>query len=352
MSGVATIELKPGYTISRVIRGGWQLAGGHGPIDRANAVSDLVAAFDAGISTFDCADIYTGVEELYGEFRARLRNQRGEGAAARVKVHTKLVPDLAILPRIARADVERIVDTSLRRLRMSALDLVQFHWWDYDEPRWLDVFGWLDQLRLKGKIRNIGGTNFDAAHVAAILKAGIPLLSLQVQYSLLDHRPATGLADLCQGHGVALLCYGSVAGGFLSDRWLGAPEPTGALENRSLVKYKLIVDDFGGWRLFQELLATLRRIADRRACDIATIASRYVLERPEVAAVIVGARTRAHLAGNVAISSVTLDAADHAAIAAVVERRTGPGGEVYALERDRASRHGSIMKYNLNAKAS
>jgi aryl-alcohol dehydrogenase-like predicted oxidoreductase len=352
MTAVAMIELKPGYTISRVIRGGWQLAGGHGPIDRANAVSDLVAAFDAGISTFDCADIYTGVEELYGEFRARLRNERGEDAAAQVKVHTKLVPDLAILPRITRADVERIVDTSLRRLRMSALDLVQFHWWDYDEPRWLDVLGWLDQLRLKGKIRNIGGTNFDAAHVAAILEAGIPLLSLQVQYSLLDHRPESGLADLCQKHRVALLCYGSVAGGFVSDRWLSAPEPTGALENRSLVKYKLIVDDFGGWRLFQELLTSLRRIADRHACDIATIASRYVLERPGVAAVIVGARTRAHLAGNVAVSSVALDAADHAAIAAVVERGSGPSGEVYALERDRASRHGSIMKYNLNAKAS
>src|SRR5580658_8878199 len=77
MSGVATFELAPGYPISRVIRGGWQLAGGHGPIDRAAALDDLVAAFDAGIFTFDCADIYTGVEELYGEMRARLVATRG-----------------------------------------------------------------------------------------------------------------------------------------------------------------------------------------------------------------------------------------------------------------------------------
>jgi aryl-alcohol dehydrogenase-like predicted oxidoreductase len=352
VTGVATIELKPGYAISRVIRGGWQLAGGHGLIDRDKAVDNLIAAFDAGIFTFDCADIYTGVEELYGEFRARLHAARGESAAAQVKIHTKLVPDLDLLSRVTRADVEKIIDTSLRRLRIEALDLVQFHWWDYSEPRWLDALHWLDGMRVKGKVRNLGGTNFDAAHVAAILEAGIPLLSMQVQYSLLDHRPVSGFAALCEKNHVALLCYGSVAGGFLSDRWLGAPEPEGALENRSLVKYKLIIDDFGGWALLQQLLATLRRIADRHSTDIATIASRYVLERPGVAAVIVGARSRAHLAGNAAIAGIQLEASDHAAIASVVERRRGPVGEVYALERDHASRHGSIMKYNLNARAS
>jgi aryl-alcohol dehydrogenase-like predicted oxidoreductase len=352
MTGVETIDLTPGYSISRVIRGGWQLAGGHGPVDRAAAVDDLIAAFDAGIFTFDCADIYTGVEELYGAMRARLRATRGEAAAARLKVHTKLVPDLAILPGIARSDVEAIIDASLRRLRVEALDVVQFHWWDYAAPRWLEALHWLDGMRAKCKIRHLSATNFDTPHVAAILDAGIPLLSLQVQYSLLDHRPENGIAALCRSRGVALLCYGSVAGGFLSDRWIGAREPIAGLENRSLVKYKLIIDDFGGWRLFQELLATLRRIADRHATDIATIASRAVLDRPGVGAVIIGARTRAHLAANVAISRLKLSPEDHAAIDAVARRRRGPLGDVYELERDRDSRHGSIMKYNLNAEAS
>ena len=352
MSGVATIELAPGYRISRVIRGGWQLAGGHGPIDRESALDDLAAAFDAGIFTFDCADIYTGVEELYGAFRARLRHMRGEGAAARLRIHTKLVPDLALLPTIARADIAALVERSLRRLRAEALDLVQFHWWDYAEPRWLEALHWLDALRVQGKVRHIGATNFDAAHVADILGAGIAPLSMQVQYSLLDRRPESALGDLCLKHRIALLCYGSAAGGFLSDAWLGAPEPLGALENRSLVKYKLIIDDFGGWTLFQELLAALRRIADRHASDIATIAGAYVLSRPGVAAIIVGARSRAHLGANAATTGVALDAADRAAIAALVARASGPTGEVYALERDRASRHGAIMKYNLNAIAS
>lgn len=72
-----TFELRPGYAISRVIRGGWQLAGGHGAIDRDQAVTDLIAAYDAGIRTYDCADIYTGVEELIGAARDRLRHERG-----------------------------------------------------------------------------------------------------------------------------------------------------------------------------------------------------------------------------------------------------------------------------------
>src|SRR5271165_438112 len=346
---VETYELAPGYSISRVIRGGWQLAGGHGAIDRGDAVDDLIAAFGAGVFTFDCADIYTGVEELYGAMRARLVATRGVESANRLRVHTKLVPDLSTLRTIQRRDVEAIIDRSLRRLKMERLDLVQFHWWDYAEPHWLDALRWLDDLRAKGKVRLIGGTNFDTAHVGAIIDAGVRLSSMQVQYSVLDRRPENGLSALCRAHVVGLLCYGSVAGGFLSDRWLGQPEPAQPLANRSLVKYKLIIDDFGGWTLFQELLRALRRVADRRQSDIASVASRFALDGPGVAAVIVGATSRAHLASNVAASALTLTDDDRLEIEAVAAKRRGPDGDVYELERDRTGRHGSIMKYNLSA---
>ena len=171
---------------------------------------------------------------------------------------------------------------------------------------------------------------------------------MQVQYSLLDARPEHGLIAFGRRNGVQLLCYGSVAGGFLSDAWLGKPEPKPPLANRSLTKYKLIVDDFGGWTLFQELLGVLRQIADRRGADIATVASGYVLDRPGVAAVIVGARNGSHLAANTAISRLRRTAQDNAAIALVLARRTGPEGDTFTLERDRSGRHGAIMKYNLN----
>jgi len=345
---VPTLELRPGYTSSRVIRGGWQLAGGHGPVDATQQVADMIAFADAGITSFDCADIYTGVEELIGAFRTAYANARGAEALARIKVHTKLVPDLAALAVVDRASIRRSVETSLARLRMERLDLVQFHWWDYAVPRYLEAVGWLNELRAEGKVDQIGGTNFDTARTVEIIAAGVPLLSMQVQYSLIDTRAERLLAQAAAEHGMWIFCYGTVAGGFLGDRWLGVAEPEHPLENRSLTKYKLIIDDFGGWELFQALLRCLRGIADRQGTDIATVASAAMLERPRVAAVIVGARNRSHLAQNLKVAALALTAQDRAEIAAVLAQGHVPDGDTYTLERDRNGRHGQIIKYNLN----
>ena len=347
-----TAELRPGYRISRIIRGGWQLAGGHGDVAQEAAVADLVASAEAGILTFDCADIYTGVEELIGAARRAYADAHGADALKALKVHTKFVPDLAHLHVVDRVYVRTIIERSLRRLGMERLDLVQFHWWDYAVPGCLDAARWLDELREEGKIDLIGGTNFDTDHTERLVAAGIPLASMQVQYSLLDARPEHGLVAAAQKHDIHLLVYGTVAGGFLGDRWLGQPEPDGALENRSLTKYKLIIDDFGGWDLFQALLKALRQVADRHGVDVATVASRYVLDLPRVAAVIVGARNQAHLAANLKIADLKLTDADRAEIGAVLAERKGPEGDTFELERDREGRHGRIMKYNLSRAAS
>jgi aryl-alcohol dehydrogenase-like predicted oxidoreductase len=344
--------LRPGYEISRVVRGGWQLAGGHGAVDRRAAVDDLIASAEAGITSFDCADIYTGVEEIIGEFKTAYGSKHGAEALARIKVLTKFVPDLDILPKISKAHVASVIDQSLRRLRTDRLDLVQFHWWDYAVPGYVDAALWLVELQKEGKIRLLGGTNFDTPHSAELIAKGYPLVSMQVQYSLLDSRPELGLAALGREHDMHLLCYGSVAGGFLSDRWLGQAEPKPPFENRSLTKYKLIIDDFGGWALFQHLLKTLRRIADALGSDIATVASRALLERPQVAAVIVGARNQRHLTANAAIADLRLGAGDLARVDEVLRQRQGPIRDCFMLERDRSGRHGAIMKYNLNKEAS
>jgi len=342
------ITIAPDYEISRVIRGGWQLAGGHGDIDADRAIDDLVAFADAGITTFDCADIYTGVEELIGRFRLRYRDLRGEEALSRIRVHTKFVPDLAVLPTISKAYVESVIDTSRQRLNLECLDLVQFHWWAYDVPGWLETAGWLKELHDEGKIGKISGTNFDTDHIQAIVDAGVPFTSLQLQYSLLDTRPEKRMVQLAADKDFALFCYGTVAGGFLGDRWLGQPEPEHPLENRSLTKYKLIIDDIGGWDYFQALLSTLRTIADRHGVDIATVASAAMLERPGVAAVIVGARNRKHLAANLAIADLAFSDTDRTELHAILSQARPLEGDVYTLERDREGRHGSIMKYNLN----
>jgi aryl-alcohol dehydrogenase-like predicted oxidoreductase len=347
-----TRELRPGYRISRIIRGGWQLAGGHGDVAREGAIADLVASAEAGITTFDCADIYTGVEELIGAARRAFADRHGATALKALKIHTKFVPDLAHLHEVDRIYVRTIIERSLRRLGQERLDLVQFHWWDYAVPGCMDAARWLQELREEGKIDLIGGTNFDTPHTEKLVASGVPLASMQVQYSLLDARPEHALVEACRKHHVHLLAYGTVAGGFLGDRWLGQPEPEAPLENRSLTKYKLVIDDFGGWDLFQALLRVLREVADRHGVDIATIASRYMLDLPQVAAVIVGARSREHLVANLKIAAVKLGDADRAAIGAVLAQRQGPEGDTFELERDREGRHGRIMKYNLSRVAS
>ena len=350
MNALRRTEIAPGYSISRVVKGGWQLAGGHGPVDRTQALRDMRLFVEAGITTFDCADIYTGVEELIGAFLL----DYGPGRAGRpeVQVHTKCVPDLRALGSLRKADVEGIIDRSLRRLGVERIDLVQFHWWDYGVPGWIDAASWLDALREKGKIRHLGLTNFDQPHLAQILAAGVRVVSHQVQYSVVDRRPEGGMIDLCQEHGILLLCYGSAMGGLLAERYRTGPEPGPPHENRSLTKYLLIAHEFGGFPLFQELLATLSRVGQKHGVDPATVAMRWVLERPGVAAVIVGARNVSHLAANEAVLDLKLDAEDFAAIETVAARGQGPRGDTYALERDRQGRHGAIMRYDLNAGAS
>jgi aryl-alcohol dehydrogenase-like predicted oxidoreductase len=337
------MALAEGYEISRIIKGGWHLAGDHGPIDPAEARADMARFVEAGVTTFDCADIYTGVEALIGAFRRDYPS-----LAARVQIHTKFVPDLADLATLGARDVERTIDRSLMRLGVERLNLVQFHWWDFAIPRHVETALALERLRAAGKIAHIGVTNFDVPHLAELLDAGVDVLTNQVQYSLLDDRPRAGMAEFCRDRGVRLLCYGTLAGGLLSERWLGAGPPDRPA-NRSLVKYALIVEEFGGWDLFQELLAVLASIANRHGADIASIAARAILERPQVAAVIIGATSARHLARHAALADIALTADDLAAIDTVLARRQGPSGDIYGLERDRTGPHGSIMKYQLNS---
>jgi len=338
------VHLAPGYTVSRLLKGGWQLASGHGAIDAAAALDDMDRFVDAGITTFDCADIYTGVEALIGEW---LKRHGARGAAVPVQVHTKYVPDLDQLATHSRAHVVRGIDRSLARLGVDRLDLVQLHWWDYDVPGYVDAAAWLDELRRAGKIRYLGLTNFDQQRLEEIIVAGIPVVSHQVQYSVLDRRPAHGMAARCAGHGIGLLCYGALAGGFLSDRYRGRPDPALPLENRSLEKYRLIIDDFGGWDRFQDMLAALGTVGARYGVGIGAVALRWALDQPGVTGVVVGARHARHLDQVREVSTLALDDDDRAIIARVQSASGGPEGDTYDIERVKGGPHASIMRYTL-----
>ena len=338
-----------GYSIPPVINGCWQLSAGHrgeSP-ERDAAIDGLVRRAQAGLTAFDGADIYTGVEEILGEVRERY--VASGGARDDLKVHTKFVPDREALGRVDRAYVTRIVDRSLARLRVERLDLVQFHWWDYAIPGAVDAAGHLVELQDAGKIGQIGTTNFNTSELTKLLNAAIPIVSNQVQYSLMDRRPERSMVDLCRETGILLLCYGSVAGGFLSDRYLGATPPQ-RMDNRSLVKYRLIIDEFGGWDMYQRLLSVASDIAAKHRVGIANVATRYVIDRSCVAAAIVGARGDDHLDATLATLALVLDADDHARLDAAAPVRVP--GDCFDLERVPDGPHQRVMKMNLNEERS
>ncbi|CAN0508608.1 unnamed protein product [Ectocarpus sp. 12 AP-2014] len=113
----------------------------------------------------------------------------------------------------------------------------------------------------------------------------------QVQYSLLDQRPGQRMAALAAERGVGLLCYGTVLGGLLSEKWIGKPTPTRAdFTTVSEMKYYNMIRQWGGWPLFQELLSVTKSVADKHGVSIPNVGVRWVLDRPAVAGAIVGTR--------------------------------------------------------------
>lgn len=349
-TAIERIELVPGYSISRVLKGGWHLAGGHGKIDPNQAIEDMKAFVEAGITTFDCADIYTGMEALIGRFLKKYRSAFQSGDLAPVQVHTKYVPDFDKLKTLSKTDTEAIIDRSLRRLGVERLDLVQFHWWDLQTPGYVEAALHLVDLQLAGKIRLIGLTNFGGAQVRELLKAGVPIVSNQIQYSILDRRSESDLFSIQQQHDIAYLAYGSIAGGFLTDSYWKAAAPLPPFDNRSLTKYRLIIEENGDWSFFQDTLAILRSIAEKYEVGIAEVAARWVLQRPLVAGVIIGARNQRHLQKLNQLNRFALQQDDLQAIQQQVDQAQGPIGPVFGLERNKSGKHGSIMKYNLNEK--
>ena len=210
---------------------------------------------------------------------------------------------------------------SLRRMGVEAVDLLQFHWWDYEDDSYLDALTHLSHLQHQGTIRHLGLTNFDTEHLKRIVDHGIEVVSNQVQFSLIDRRPEVRMVPFCQESGIQLLAYGTLCGGLLSDKYLGQPQPRGsALDTASLSKYVRVVEAWGDWGLFQQLLVTLKGIGDKNSVSIANVAVRYILDRPTVAGVIVGTRLGLtdHREENARVFHFALDGEDLDQIEAVL----------------------------------
>ncbi|MCM0019976.1 MAG: aldo/keto reductase, partial [Tagaea sp.] len=173
------VELVPGLLVPRLLTGLWQVADmerDRPPLDRAAAATALAEYVRAGFDAFDMADHYGSAEDIAGHLLA--------GGASAVAFTKWCPPPGPMTPDIVAEGVGR----SFARLGIPRIDLMQFHWWQYRHPAYLDALVEMARLRAEGKFRAIGLTNFDTDHLRLLLKHGIPIATNQVSFSLLDRR--------------------------------------------------------------------------------------------------------------------------------------------------------------------
>jgi aryl-alcohol dehydrogenase-like predicted oxidoreductase/enamine deaminase RidA (YjgF/YER057c/UK114 family) len=295
-------------SISRLVCGLWQVADiekSGETIDPERGADALEAYARAGFDTFDMADHYGSAEIIAGRLLARY-----PAGTTRPLAFTKWCPEPGpMTEEIVRKGVQERLD----RLGVEKVDLLQFHWWTFEHPAWLDALHEMARLKEEGLIGAIGVTNFDAAHLRVALSDGIPLATNQVSFSLVDRRAAGELSALCRERGVKLLAYGTLCGGFLSEKWLGRPEPA-EIPDWSRSKYKRFIDVAGGWDAFQGILTAASGIGRKHGVSVSNVATRWVLEHEAVAAAIVGARLgeSEHRDDNLKVFGFALDAEDRA----------------------------------------
>jgi aryl-alcohol dehydrogenase-like predicted oxidoreductase len=290
----------------------WQVAGGHGQIDSKLAIQDMQKYQESGFTTWDLADIYGPAESLIGDFSKKVEQD--------VQAFTKFVPNPGPM---SNSIVTYYIDESLKKMNTDCIDLLQFHWWDYQDSNYINALQHLSKLQEDGKIKNLGLTNFDTKRIKIIIEKGFKIISNQIQYSILDQRPEKIMTSFFMKHGIKIITYGTLLGGFFSEKYLNVDEPTRAdLTTASLQKYKNMIDIWGGWKLFQELLEALNNISQKHNCSIANIATRFILDKPQVAGVIIGARLgiTEHIEDNNKVFSLKLDQDDISLISTVTSK--------------------------------
>lgn len=317
-----TFELGP-FIASRIWVGLWQLssnAWGSAPAPKIR--QGMARHVELGYNAFDMADHYGSAEILFGQYRETLSEPTSVLGATKWCVFRPTEP--------SRSVVEAALRERMSRMRTTSVDLLQFHWQDYSDKGYLSALQILQDLQHEGLISTVGLCNFDAIRTDEICTQLGPgfIVSNQVQFSLIDTRPLHGMADVCERHNVKLLTYGTLCGGFLSDKWLHKPEPdlyTGDLTPSQRKYLDVILKAWGSWPLFQSLLAVLRKIGDRHRRSIANIATRWVLDHPFVGAVIIGARlgVSEHPDENLQVFGFTLSEQDNKDIETVLELSDG-----------------------------
>ncbi|MCZ2810161.1 aldo/keto reductase family protein [Modestobacter sp. VKM Ac-2979] len=297
---------RSGLKISEITYGNWITHGGQVEADAANAC--VRAALDAGITTFDTADVYAGgrAEEVLGK---ALAGERRSGIELFSKVYWPTGPGRNDRG-LSRKHVLESIDASLSRLGTDYLDLYQAHRYDHETPLEETMSAFADVVR-SGKALYIGVSEWRAEEIRAgkalADELGIPLVSNQPQYSALHRVPEAEVIPTSRELGISQIVFSPIAQGVLTGKYLpGQPVPEGSRAT----------DEKGGganmiarWLKDDvlERVQELKPIADDLGLTMATLAVAWVLQEENVAAAIIGASRPEQVTDNVKASGVRLD---------------------------------------------
>lgn len=294
-----------GLRVSEMAYGNWITHAGQ--VEEQQAVACVHAALDAGITTFDTADVYaaTKAEEVLGR---ALHGQRREGLEIFTKVFWPTGPGQNDRG-LSRKHIIESCHGSLRRLGVDYLDLYQAHRYDYATPL-EETLRAFDDLVRQGKVLYVGVSEWRAEEIQAAVDIANDmgfdrLISNQPQYSMLWRVIEAEVVPTCESNGIGQIVWSPMAQGVLSGKYKpGQPPPAGsrATDERGSTFIKRLLDDD-----ILTAVQNLQPIADQNGMTMAQLALAWVLQNPNVSAAIIGATRPEQIADNVKASGVSLD---------------------------------------------
>jgi aryl-alcohol dehydrogenase-like predicted oxidoreductase len=312
-TSIETFRIKD-IELPKLFAGLWQLSSpSWGTASQPQMFRQFAEYIASGFTAFDMADHYGDAEVIFGRLRSSLADPEAVFGATKYCVFHKV----AVTPAVIRANITE----RCQRMSASKVDLLQFHWQEYNDHQYIEALRLLQQDE---RVQHLGLCNFDTARLQEVIDNNIDVVTNQVQFSLIDARPRFRMGKVCARHNVKLLTYGTLCGGFLAEKWLGRSEPQlfGLDTTPSQRKYFEMIKIWGDWNLFQMLLQTLKAIAIKHKVSISNVATRWVLDFPYVGAVIIGARmgVSEHMEENLKTYGWKLDEEDQRSIEEVLEK--------------------------------
>ncbi len=284
--------------------------------DEKTSCEILDRSLEAGVHFLDTADVYPlgGRLEDVGRTEEILgRWMRERGHRDRILLATKCRGRMGRGPNdegLSRQHILQAVDASLRRLQTDWIDLYQTHFFDPNTPI-EETMRALEDLVRAGKVRYIGCSNYPAWRLAESLEASERLgiaryESVQPRYNLLYREIETELLPLCRARGLGVLVYNPLAGGFLTTKYRKGESPHEGTRFTLGTAAKVYQ-----WRYWQpaqfEATEALRKLADERGLDLASVAIAWTLAQPDLTSVIIGASRPDQLDASFAALKLELD---------------------------------------------